>query len=199
MLTQQKKSSQKGFTLVEMAIVLVIIGLLLGGVLKGQELIANARMKASISQIQQLTAAVYTYQDKTEYLPGDDPNATVKDSGTGLGDGAISADESKYVFKNLQDQNLISGSFTPTTAGAEYAKNKFGGNVEILSNGAALGATAVTICLTGLSGAEATQIDTKMDDGIATTGSVQVADATTITTQGTSYSTTAANTVCVKM
>jgi prepilin-type N-terminal cleavage/methylation domain-containing protein len=64
---------QKGFTLVEIAIVLVIIGLLLGGVLKGQQLIANAKLKSLVNHANGLSAAVFAYQDRYKALPGDDP------------------------------------------------------------------------------------------------------------------------------
>ena len=57
-------SNQKGFTLVEIAIVLVIVGLLLGGVLKGQALITGAKVTSSISQIKALETAVYGFQDR---------------------------------------------------------------------------------------------------------------------------------------
>ncbi|MEM0326942.1 MAG: prepilin-type N-terminal cleavage/methylation domain-containing protein [Desulfurococcaceae archaeon] len=65
----------RGFTLVELAIVLVIIGIILGGILKGQELIFNAKVKRLQSQVKEMMAAVYTYYDKYGYLPGDDPTA----------------------------------------------------------------------------------------------------------------------------
>ena len=67
---------QSGFTLVEIAIVLVIIGLLLGGVLKGQELITQAKIKNVANDFNGLTAAVYSYQDRYKRLPGDDPGMT---------------------------------------------------------------------------------------------------------------------------
>ena len=63
---------QAGFTLVEIAIVLVIIGLLLGGVLKGQELIQSAKVKNVVNDFSSVTAAIYGYQDRYKALPGDD-------------------------------------------------------------------------------------------------------------------------------
>ena len=66
---------QSGYTLVEIAIVLVIIGLLLGGVLKGQELIYNQKVKSTYDNYRQFTAAMYGYQDRYKALPGDDPQA----------------------------------------------------------------------------------------------------------------------------
>ena len=62
---------QTGFTLIEIAIVLVIVGLLLGGVLKGQELITSARVRNMISQQDGIKAAYYGFQDRYRALPGD--------------------------------------------------------------------------------------------------------------------------------
>ena len=67
------KNNQKGFTLVEIAIVLVIIGLLLGGILKGQEMIIQAKIKNAITDFSGVSAAYYGYQDRYRALPGDDP------------------------------------------------------------------------------------------------------------------------------
>ncbi len=61
----------KGFTLIEIAIVLVLIGLLLGGVLKGQELITSARVRNLISQQDGIKAAFFGFQDRYRALPGD--------------------------------------------------------------------------------------------------------------------------------
>jgi prepilin-type N-terminal cleavage/methylation domain-containing protein len=66
---------QKGFTLIEIAIVLVIIGLLVGGVLQGQELIENSRVKQVVKDMNGTAAAIFTYQDRYGRLPGDDGNA----------------------------------------------------------------------------------------------------------------------------
>ena len=69
-------TKQKGFTLVEIAIVLVIVGLLIGGVLKGQEMITNAKLKRIESDNAGVAAAMFSYQDRYLQLPGDDGNAT---------------------------------------------------------------------------------------------------------------------------
>ena len=60
-----------GFTLVEVAIVIVIIGLLLGGILKGEELITGARVRNLISQADGIKAAYYGFRDRYRALPGD--------------------------------------------------------------------------------------------------------------------------------
>jgi prepilin-type N-terminal cleavage/methylation domain-containing protein len=69
------RSQQSGFTLVEIAIVLVIIGLLLGGILKGQELINSAKVKNIANDFRVIPTYIYAYQDKFKSLPGDDSQA----------------------------------------------------------------------------------------------------------------------------
>ena len=70
------KKQQLGFTLIELAIVLVIIGLLLGGVLKGQELINSAKVKSMATDFKNIQVYLYGYQDKFKALPGDDRAAS---------------------------------------------------------------------------------------------------------------------------
>ena len=71
------KRNQSGFTLIEIAIVLVIIGLLLGGVLKGQELINSAKVKNLATDFRNIPVFIYGYQDKYRALPGDDATLSV--------------------------------------------------------------------------------------------------------------------------
>src|SRR5579859_2230235 len=75
------KSQQSGFTLVEIAIVLVIIGLLLGGILKGQELINSAKVKNLANDFRVIPTYIYAYQDRFKSLPGDDPQASTHVNG----------------------------------------------------------------------------------------------------------------------
>src|SRR3990167_9250322 len=70
------KTMQKGLTLVEIAIMLVIIGLLLGGILKGQEMITQAKIKNAIADFSGVSAAYFGYQDRYRATPGDDGGAT---------------------------------------------------------------------------------------------------------------------------
>ncbi len=63
--------NQQGFTLVELAIVMTIIGLLIGGVLKGQEMIQNARVTSTIAQVKSFQAAMETFRDRFDQIPGD--------------------------------------------------------------------------------------------------------------------------------
>lgn len=68
------RSSQRGFTLLELAIVLVIIGIILGAILKGQELINNAKAKRVLNDMKGLAAMYYTFYDRYGRFPGDCDN-----------------------------------------------------------------------------------------------------------------------------
>ena len=106
------KSRQTGFTLVEIAIVLVIIGLLLGGILKGQEMIAQAKIKNVINDMNGVSAAFNSYQDRYRALPGDDKNATGRWTTAGLPASAA----------GVADGNgVIAGLWTPAAATNETA------------------------------------------------------------------------------
>ena len=74
--SQKNMRGQAGFTLVELAIVMIIIGLLIAGVLKGQALIGNAKVTAQVAQVKAIDAATSTFKDMYSALPGDLLNAT---------------------------------------------------------------------------------------------------------------------------
>lgn len=121
----------KGFTLVELAIVMIIIGLLIGGVLKGQELITNAQVVSTANQIKGFDAAITTFRDSQNGLPGDLTNPTVRlpnclnapcsfvstAAGNGIINGGIPGqrnpatgnNESAPAWAQLNAANLISG------------------------------------------------------------------------------------------
>jgi prepilin-type N-terminal cleavage/methylation domain-containing protein len=114
-----------GFTLIEIAIVLVIIGLLLGGVLKGQELITGARVRNLISQQDGIKAAFFGFQDRYRGLPGDYSAASNNINCTGgcpNGDGngrieAISGNrEDIFAWTHLTAAGFINGSYAATSA-----------------------------------------------------------------------------------
>lgn len=110
------KFANKGFTLVEMAIVLVIIGLLAGGVLLGRDLIHAAQLRKFMSQVEQYNVAVNTFRGKYKGLPGDLASASAFGlGGDGNGDGCLAAcgddmgDYSPTNFSTLSYEEEIPG------------------------------------------------------------------------------------------
>ena len=75
---QTLRKDEQGFTLVELAVVMIIIGILIGGILKGQELITNARVTSTIDQTESLAGAYNGFRDKYSAFPGDMSNANVR-------------------------------------------------------------------------------------------------------------------------
>src|ERR1700688_3889289 len=73
--------SSSGFTLIELSIVLVIIGLIVGGILVGQDLIKAAEVRAQISQIEKYNQAVNTFRAKFNAIPGDMAVSTAQQFG----------------------------------------------------------------------------------------------------------------------
>ena len=186
------KSQQSGFTLVEIAIVLVIIGLLLGGVLKGQELINSAKVKNLANDFRTVQTFLYGYQDKFRAIPGDDPKADTHLASTGgllitngNGDGVINgqfnanAGESFEFWQQVRLAGLAPGS-TDKAVPEFTPRNADGGIMGIQSGGAVTVQPIATLrgtyiyCSSGILGKFAKQLDTTLDDGNTATGSVQV-------------------------
>ena len=121
MTSDGSKKSQRGFTLVELAIVLVIIGLIIAAVLKGQELIVSARLKSTISEISAIRSAANTFRDKYNALHGDyvQPQTRIGDPAgitfpaVGNGSGVLDGDgltlETLGFWNELAAANLITG------------------------------------------------------------------------------------------
>jgi len=86
--SEGRRANGNGFTLVELSLVMVIIGLIVGAILVGQDLIAAARVRAQVSQIEQLKTTINNFKLKYNYLPGDMPG---KDSVTGNTDQSSTA------------------------------------------------------------------------------------------------------------
>lgn len=218
-----------GFTLVELAIVLMIIGLLIGGILRGQELMENARVSSTVQQINAYQGAKTTFQDAYALLPGDIVTATTRipgcttgnacadgngngmigDVGTGVAAGqpwidvpnGIAAENTQF-WKHLALAHLISGVNPSANApdwGASHPTSKSGGGffmrysnfTGLGGGGTGTGATSshFLIMRNGIDGTwtcggttstgtcvisplRASQIDRKLDDGIAGTGDV---------------------------
>jgi len=186
------KSRQQGFTLVEIAIVLVIIGLLLGGILKGQEMITQAKIKNVIADFSGVSAAYHGYQDRYRAIPGDDPNAagrwttpTAAISGSGNGvvaglyNSALATDESRLWWDHLRRAGFVSGSGTnqPFNAvtGLIGVQTGNGSGAPVLGADAAGtgGFSGLIICSANLPDKIAIAVDTQMDDGQRLSGTVR--------------------------
>ena len=187
------KKSNRGFTLVEIAIVLVIIGLLLGGILKGQEMITQAKIKNVIADMSGVSAAMYGYQDRYKALPGDDKNAGRWTGATaGNGDGLIvgkwtAAGEALEFWDHLGKAGFISanGAVNPFNAvsGKMGVQTGDGASppVGILSDGAGTPTkfSALMLCSANLPDKIAISVDAQMDDGLGQKGNVRSMKQTT--------------------
>ncbi|MDB5800394.1 MAG: hypothetical protein JWL63_1333 [Rhodocyclales bacterium] len=194
------RSQQSGFTLVEIAIVLVIIGLLLGGVLKGQELINSAKSKAVISDFRNTATMIAAYQDRFRTLPGDDraanthlatavvattfacgaaPAGAISNGGIdGCWNSTTVTDESVLMWQHLRLANLASGDTTAPTAALVAAdwlpRNSEGGQVGVQGIAPFTGMTGrMFVCQGNVSGRIALQVDSTMDDGLPNQGSIR--------------------------
>jgi prepilin-type N-terminal cleavage/methylation domain-containing protein len=182
-------TKQKGFTLVEIAIVLVIVGLLIGGVLKGQEMITNAKLKRIESDNAGIAAAMFSYQDRYLQLPGDDDDAedrftmfngdlTLNGNSDGsieglwIGDTAAAApaNETGNFWRHLRASGLVPGGGNDDT----QPTNAYGGNIGI-RDGSLLMAGHVTI-FGSIEGPIAKILEGRLDDGDPDTGRIQADD-----------------------
>src|SRR3979411_1054233 len=196
------KKRQQGFTLVEIAIVLVIIGLLLGGILKGQEMITQAKIKNVIADFSGISAAYHGYVDRYKKIPGDDPCAggtvTAANCGStkgrwnggtaGEGHGVVagkynisgaSTAEARQWWDHLRRAGFVSG------VGDQQPFNALSGMIGVqtgdgaatpaptLKDASGNGFVGVIICSSNLPDKIAIAADTQMDDGVPNAGEVR--------------------------
>ncbi|MBF0131341.1 MAG: type II secretion system protein [Magnetococcales bacterium] len=189
MIILPRKTHQAGFSLIEIAIVLVIIGLLLGGVMKGQTMVQNTKIKRIATDTQSVQASIHAYSDTYWQLPGDDSGAvahfTAAVVGPGDGDGKIEglfepadldADETARAWSHLRCANLIKGSCVAAATASVLPRNPVGGIVGIAdgraSSATVLDMTTMAVCMTNIPSTVAEAYDTLQDDGVGTSGDV---------------------------
>ena len=201
----RKIKKQSGFTLVEIAIVLVIIGLLLAGVLKGQELIESSRIKSMAKDLNSFSAMMTSYQDRYRGVPGDDLTLTTHTE-RGWGSSAFAAGdngsligaatalttaatilaptgENLTAIQALRYAGFLEGNGALTTPPANAA----GGAVGFTNTVMAFGSVNV-VCLSGLNGKQAGALDRLLDDGVNSTGNVRAVVTTVAATVPTAAS-----------
>lgn len=187
-----KINRQQGFTLVEMAIVLVIIGLLLGGILKGQELITSARVRNIADQNSGVQAAYYGFIDRYRQVPGDwgDTNAAQSIPGVTTGgnaDGRLNDagngdwEEGLALWEHLSKSGFIQGNFVGGSAQPNQndtnraPRNAFNGFLMLYRSTDYYDAGTATDKLNLVLGAGIpvnvlAELDRKIDDGLPQTG-----------------------------
>ena len=184
------RKSQSGFTLVEIAIVLVIIGVLLGGVLKGTEMIDNSKVKRAVNDVNGISAAYYGYVDRYQRLPGDDgPNLAALTArggnwagvtGFGNADGVLRANRNQTwnagagtehgaFWQHLRAAGLITGDIAATGSAAQ-PRNAFGGLLGVVTQPVNGNLQGIKVCMSQIPGKAALAVDTQIDDGNGATG-----------------------------
>ena len=171
MKMRKAQNSQAGFTLVEIAIVMVIIGLLIGGVLKGQAMVQNAKVKRVAKQADEIRAAVMAFYDKYGMYPGDENIAAIP-PGTdneGNGSGQIAGAEQFEVFQDLQLAGLISGVYNGTS---DLPRHAFGDTVSLSWVDPGPGTAQHYLTFANLPADVCLELDTKFDNSTWNSGSI---------------------------
>lgn len=118
-----------GFTLIELAIVLIIIGVIAGAVLKGQDLLEAAKMRGLLADANRFRMVVQLYHENYGALPGDDAHAAQHfgaQVSNGDGDGIISNNDSQLFWTHLAKAGHVGQSEPPSS--------KFGGTYQVVYN-----------------------------------------------------------------
>jgi prepilin-type N-terminal cleavage/methylation domain-containing protein len=124
-----KTNNKQGFTLVELAITIVIIGLMIGGLLVGQSLISGTKINAQVAQIGQFDAGVLAFKTKYKYLPGDAPAFGGNGNGV-LNGGSVYNYEMANFWYNY-DSNLFPTRYASGNALPGITANTDGANKNV--------------------------------------------------------------------
>jgi len=178
-------NSQQGFTFVEIAVVLLILGILVTGVSKGYELIVQARIKSVANDITGIITAVHGYRDRYRAIPGDDTSGarwsgSVPGNGNGIVNGLynavaspvpISSEETNLFWWHLRQSGFLAGAID-AQEGPRQPMNAAGGRFGVQEANGALGLNGLIIC-TSVSDKVAIGTDNLLDDGNPATGFVR--------------------------
>lgn len=186
--------SNNGFSLVELAIVLVIIGLIVGGILTGQDLIHASELNRTYAEINKVKTAMNTFRIKYNQLPGDinNGNSYWASSGNGNGNGRIDnwANETTYLWNHLQNSGLYQNStgtattYMPTPMSGDYFYVYYNDlyscqspNENAITLHGGLNATTGSAHTVAWTTDDALSVDGKYDDGLPNTGRMRGCDA----------------------
>jgi type II secretory pathway pseudopilin PulG len=184
---------QRGLTLIETGIALVIVGLVLGSILKGQELINAARVRSLISFNDGIKAAYVAFRDRYRALPGDygGASANIPNCGScadGNNDGQIllagGSDESIAAWEHLAKAGFIGGSYTYSAgdpAGPTNTPvNSYGSLVQLIYDDAYQEGSSATGAIrhnlktgSNIPSNILAEVDRKSDDGKAMEGQIR--------------------------
>ncbi len=183
MLAHPHKHSQSGFTLIEMSIVLIIIGLVVGGIIVGEELIYQSRLRKTLTDVNTIMAASNTFMMKYEYMPGDFPSATsffptaaANGDGNGVIDGSPSAwVEGLSAWNHMTLAKLYPGKYTGyawlPTVGTHVPAGAFTNSIYAYW-GSLTAMYSWDTQWGGLFAQDAFALDSKADDGLPNTGKI---------------------------
>jgi len=156
---------QRGFTLVELSMVLVIIGLLLGGMLKGKAFIENAQIRSDIKKLNEFRVITLLYKDRLSRLPGEDSSnpgrlATVLSTEEAPTTGYFFDIYQAGFSQRLNPQPEIGSAFKATWGG------RSGDDYGLIAG-------ENQLCITDIEVALAQHIEAQMDEGERTKGDVE--------------------------
>jgi prepilin-type N-terminal cleavage/methylation domain-containing protein len=194
------RQRSSGFTLIEIAVVLLVVGLLFVGVLRGQELLTAARVRGVIQEQDGFRTAFFGFQDRYQALPGDYPRATATladvslacgvagNLGNGNGNGVVQALDGEHIllWDHLSKANYLNARYTcegnDTVNANTVPRNRYGQFVQLLYDANYAGVAGLRHNLkTGndIPSDILAEVDRKIDDGNAIRGAFRGSAYTT--------------------